>query len=177
MGLSKKLLTLRDRRRGRQGEQAARHEFVGPAQTTDDPHRSGRKGQLHVMSAGGDLETAMRRVAPEIKQADPDFIVNFDTAVGAMKQIPLGTLEELKGYPEVIKKIEKSLRHTLSQKGSRVARASLCHNPSSERVARQIRDRSACRHTTDRERNGAYDRTSPYAGIHNCRTAVFLSAV
>jgi len=79
----------------------------------------------NFMSAEGDLETAMLRIAPEVKKADPDFIANLDTTVESMKQIPWGTLEELKGDPEVIKKIKdaeallESLRQTLSQKGSK----------------------------------------------------------
>ena len=67
----------------------------------------------------------MLRVAPEAKKTEPDFISNLDTTVESMKQIPWGALEELKGDPEVIKKIEdaeallQSLRQTLSQKGNK----------------------------------------------------------
>jgi hypothetical protein len=71
----------------------------------------------NFMSAEGDLETAMLRVAPEAKKADPVFIANLNTTVESMRQIPWGMLEGLKGDPEVIKKIEdaeallQSLRH------------------------------------------------------------------
>jgi ParB family chromosome partitioning protein len=77
----------------------------------------------NFLSDEGDLETAMLRLAPDPKRNDPDFIANLDTTVESMKQIPWSTIEELKGDPDVLKKLEdaeamlQSLRQTLSPKG------------------------------------------------------------
>lgn len=79
----------------------------------------------NFLSAEGDLETAMLRVAPDPKIADPDFIANLDSTVESMKQIPWATIEELKGDAQVLKKIKdaeallQSLRQTLSPKGTK----------------------------------------------------------
>jgi ParB family chromosome partitioning protein len=79
----------------------------------------------NFLSEAGDLETAMLRLAGNPKKADPDFIANLDATVESVKQIPWGTLEDLKGNPEIIKKIEdaeallQSLRQTLSQTGGK----------------------------------------------------------
>ena len=79
----------------------------------------------NFLSAEGDLETAMLRVAPEPKTTDPDFMAYLDSTVESVRQIPWATIEELKGDPEVLKKIEdaeallQSLRQTLSQKGTK----------------------------------------------------------
>jgi len=79
----------------------------------------------NFLSEAGDLETAMLRIAPETKKRDPDFISNLDSTVESMKQIPWGTLEQLKGDAEVIKKIEdaeallQSLRETLASKAGK----------------------------------------------------------
>lgn len=79
----------------------------------------------NFLSPAGDLETAMLRVPPDVKKIDPDFIANLDSTVESVKQIPWGTLEELRGDTGIIKKIEyaeallQSLRQTLSQKGDK----------------------------------------------------------
>ncbi len=76
----------------------------------------------NFLSPQGDLETAMLRMAPEIKRRDPDFITNLDATVASMKQLPWTVLEELRCDEDVLEKLEraemllKSLRYTLSIK-------------------------------------------------------------
>jgi ParB family chromosome partitioning protein len=75
----------------------------------------------NFMSRDGDLETAMMRVAPDDKKRDPDFVSNLDATVHSMKQLPWMALEDMKGDPELLKKIEdaeallRSLRQNLSK--------------------------------------------------------------
>jgi ParB family chromosome partitioning protein len=67
----------------------------------------------------GDLDTAALRVAPD-KKEKRGLSGDLDAAVEAMKRVPWTTLADLKGDPEIIKKIDdaeallKSLRKTLS---------------------------------------------------------------
>lgn len=77
----------------------------------------------NFLSHGGDLETAMLRVAgPAAKKRDPDFVSNLDAAVDSMRQLPWTALQDLQSDPEILKKLEnaeamlKALRHTLSGK-------------------------------------------------------------
>ncbi|WP_334151266.1 ParB/RepB/Spo0J family partition protein [Hyphomicrobium sp.] len=73
----------------------------------------------NFMSSDGDLETAMMRVAPHDKKRDPDFVSNLDATVHSMKQLPWMALEDMKGDPDLLKKIEdaeallRSLRQNL----------------------------------------------------------------
>lgn len=73
----------------------------------------------HFLSDDGDLESAMLRLAPA-KKAKRGLADELDSAVEAMKRVPWTTLAELKGDPDILKKIDnaeellKSLRKTLS---------------------------------------------------------------
>jgi ParB family chromosome partitioning protein len=75
----------------------------------------------NFMSRDGDLETAMMRAAPDDKKRDPDFVSNLDATVHSMKQLPWMALEDMKGDPNLLKKIEdaeallRSLRQNLSK--------------------------------------------------------------
>lgn len=71
----------------------------------------------NFLSRDGDLETAMMRVAPDAKKRDPDFVSNLDATVQSMKQLPWMALEDMKGDPELLKKIEdaEALLRTLRQ--------------------------------------------------------------
>jgi ParB family chromosome partitioning protein len=75
----------------------------------------------HFLSRDGDLETAMLRLGPEQKRSDPDFLSNLDATVESVKQLPWTALEQMKGDPEVLKKLEdaeallKSLRQNIAK--------------------------------------------------------------
>ncbi|MFL5121116.1 MAG: hypothetical protein ACJ8C8_11725, partial [Microvirga sp.] len=74
----------------------------------------------HFLSDDGDLESAMLRLAPVAKKTKGGLAGELDAAVEAMKRVPWTALEELKGDPDILKKIEdaelllKSLRKSLS---------------------------------------------------------------
>ncbi len=74
----------------------------------------------NFLSRDGDLETAMLRVAPEVRKQDPDFVANLAATVASAKQIPWTVIEEMKSDPDLLRKIQdaeallKSLRQTLS---------------------------------------------------------------
>jgi ParB family transcriptional regulator, chromosome partitioning protein len=74
----------------------------------------------HFLSEDGDLESAMMRLGPAEKKAKSGLAGELDSAVDAMMRVPWTTLAELKGDPEILKKIDdaeallKSLRKTLS---------------------------------------------------------------
>lgn len=75
----------------------------------------------NFISCDGDLETEMMRVAPNDKKRDTDFVSNLDATVHSMKQLPWMALEDMKGDPDLLKKIEdaealsRSLRQNLSK--------------------------------------------------------------
>jgi ParB family transcriptional regulator, chromosome partitioning protein len=72
------------------------------------------------LSEAGDLESAMLRLGPSSKPAKGGLAGDLDAAVDAMKKVPFATLQELKGDPEILKKIAeaesllRSLRGALS---------------------------------------------------------------
>jgi ParB family transcriptional regulator, chromosome partitioning protein len=74
----------------------------------------------HFLSEEGDLESAALRLAPGPRKSKGGFAGDLDTAVEAMKRVPWTALAELKGDPEILKKIDdaeallRSLRETLS---------------------------------------------------------------
>lgn len=74
----------------------------------------------HFLSGDGDLDSAMLRVAPAGKRHKAGLAGDLDVAVESMKRVPWTALVELKGNPEILKKIDdaeallKSLRKTLS---------------------------------------------------------------
>ncbi len=73
----------------------------------------------HFLSRDGDLESAMLRVRPPTKKQEPGLAADLDAAVESMKRVPWTAIAELKGDPEILKKIDaaqellKSLRKTL----------------------------------------------------------------
>ena len=72
------------------------------------------------LSDQGDIESAVLRVAPAAKQSKTGLPDQLDSAVAAMRNVPWTVLQELKGDPNILKKIEdaeallKSLRKALS---------------------------------------------------------------
>lgn len=74
----------------------------------------------HFLSDEGDIDSAMLRVAPPEKKK-PGLTGELDAAVEAMKRLPWTALDEMRGDPEVLKRIDeaesllKSLRKTLSK--------------------------------------------------------------
>ena len=76
----------------------------------------------HFLSDEGDLKSAMMRLAPSTRKSEGGLSSELDAAVEAMKHIPWTALVELKGDPNILKKIDdaeallKSLRMTLSSK-------------------------------------------------------------
>jgi len=76
----------------------------------------------HFLSDDGDLESAMLRI-PEpsaAKNAKPGLVSELDAAMNAMKRVPWTAIEELKGNPEVLKRLDdaetllRTLRKSLS---------------------------------------------------------------
>lgn len=73
----------------------------------------------HFLSREGDIESAMLRVAP-VQKAKPGLISELDAAMDAMKRVPWTALEELKGNPDVLRRLDdaeallRTLRRTLS---------------------------------------------------------------
>lgn len=76
--------------------------------------------RANFLSEQGDLETASLRIAPDSKEKGGGLSGELDAAVEAMKSVPWTALAELKGDPDILKKIDaaeallKSLRKTLS---------------------------------------------------------------
>ena len=76
--------------------------------------------KAHFLGEGGDLDSAMLRVGTVAKKNAGGLPGELDAAVEAMKKVPWAALQELKGDPEVLKKIEdaesllRSLRSVLT---------------------------------------------------------------
>lgn len=74
----------------------------------------------HFLSGDGDLDSAMLRVAPSGKKQKAGLAGDLEAAVESMKRVPWTVLAELKGDPEILRKIDdaeellRSLRKTLS---------------------------------------------------------------
>lgn len=74
----------------------------------------------NFLTEQGDLETASLRIASDRKRKGGGLSGELDAAVEAMKNVPWTALAELKGDPDILKKIDdaeallKSLRKTLS---------------------------------------------------------------
>ncbi len=76
--------------------------------------------RAHFLSEAGDLESAMLRLSVPDKKAKGGLSNDLDAAVEAMRSVPWTTLQELKGDPDLLKKISdaegllQSLRKVLS---------------------------------------------------------------
>jgi ParB family chromosome partitioning protein len=76
--------------------------------------------RAQFLSDTGDIESAMLRVAPVAKQSKAGFAGHLEAAVDAMKGVPWTALQDLKGDPDILKKIDdaeallQSLRKALS---------------------------------------------------------------
>jgi len=74
----------------------------------------------YFLSEEGDLASAMLRLRPSVKTPKGGLAFDLDSAVEAMMRVPWTALEEMKGDPEILNKIDraekllKSLRKTLS---------------------------------------------------------------
>ena len=74
----------------------------------------------HFLSDEGDIDSALLRIAPAEKNSNQGLVGDLESVMDAMKRVSWTALEELKGNPDVLKKIEdaetllKSLRKTLS---------------------------------------------------------------
>ena len=74
----------------------------------------------HFISNEGDLDSAMLRVGPSAKKTQAGLAGDLDAAVESMKRVPWTALAELKGDPDILKKIDdveallRSLRKTLT---------------------------------------------------------------
>ena len=73
----------------------------------------------HFLSREGDLDSAMLRVGPPARKDKSGLAGDLEAAIESMKRVPWTTLAELKGDPQILKKIDdaetllKSLRKTL----------------------------------------------------------------
>ena len=76
--------------------------------------------RAHFLSDSGDLESAQLRIRPAEKKSTDGLLTDLETAVEAMKTVPWTLLQELKGDPDVLKKLDdaenllKSLRKALT---------------------------------------------------------------
>lgn len=74
----------------------------------------------HFLREEGDLNSAMLRLPPGARKSKPGLADDLDAAVEAMKRVPWTALEDMKGDPELLKKIDaaqallKSPRKTFS---------------------------------------------------------------
>lgn len=62
--------------------------------------------RANFLAEVGDLDTAMLRLAPQEKKPKGGLSDDLEAAVEAMKSVPWTTLQDLKGDPELLKKIE-----------------------------------------------------------------------
>lgn len=76
--------------------------------------------KAHFLTDGGDLESAMLRLGAPERPKSRGFTDDLDAAVESMRQVPWATLQELKGNPDLLAKIEdaekllRSLRSALT---------------------------------------------------------------
>jgi ParB family transcriptional regulator, chromosome partitioning protein len=76
--------------------------------------------KAHFLSDAGDLESAMLRLSPSEQRPKPGLSSDLDAAVEAMRSVPWTALQEMKGDPELLKKLDdvevmlRSLRKALS---------------------------------------------------------------
>lgn len=76
--------------------------------------------RAQFLSDQGDIESSMLRVAPVTKQSKTGLPGDLESAVEAMRNVPWTVLQELKGDPNILKKIDdaeallQSLRKALS---------------------------------------------------------------
>jgi ParB family transcriptional regulator, chromosome partitioning protein len=86
--------------------------------------------RTHFLDEDGNLESAMLRLGPAERERQDGLYVDLDAAVEAMKRVPWTALEQLKGRPEILKKINdaetllKSLRLALRFNPASHARSS-----------------------------------------------------
>ena len=64
--------------------------------------------RAQFLGASGDLDSAMLRLGAAPKPAKAGLAGDLDVAVDAMKKVPFATLQELKGNPDILKKIEEA---------------------------------------------------------------------
>lgn len=76
--------------------------------------------KAHFLTDAGDLESAMLRLGAPERPKSRGFTDDLDAAVESMRQVPWATLQELKGNPDLLAKIEdaekllRSLRSALT---------------------------------------------------------------
>lgn len=76
--------------------------------------------RAHFLGTEGDLDSAMLRLGAQEKKSKRGLSGDLEAALEAMKSVPWTTLQELKGDPQVLKKIDdteallRSLRKALS---------------------------------------------------------------
>jgi ParB family chromosome partitioning protein len=74
----------------------------------------------HFLSEEGDIDSAILRLPTAGKKSKTGLAGELDAAVEAMKRVPWTALEEMKGDPDLLQKIDearnllKSLRRTLT---------------------------------------------------------------
>jgi ParB family chromosome partitioning protein len=77
--------------------------------------------KAHFLTDDGDIESAMLRVAPEARSRNTGLVTELDAAIDAIRRTPWTALVELKGDPELMKRIDdaeallRTLRMTLSK--------------------------------------------------------------
>jgi ParB family chromosome partitioning protein len=75
----------------------------------------------HLLAGGGDLDSAVLRIAHKDKRREPGLAGDLEAAVDAMKRVPWTALADLKGDEQLMKRIDeaeellRSLRKALSR--------------------------------------------------------------
>jgi len=65
--------------------------------------------KAHFLTEEGDIDSAMLQIAHDgPKQQPPGLINELDAAINAIKNTPWTTVEELRGDPSVLKKLEET---------------------------------------------------------------------
>lgn len=76
--------------------------------------------KAHFMNDEGDIESAALRLAPVDKSGEAGLVTELSAAIDAMSRVPWTALEQLRGSPDVLKRIDeaevllKNLRKNLS---------------------------------------------------------------
>lgn len=76
--------------------------------------------KAHFLDEDGDLDAALLQVPTPEPKIKPELVAELDAAVSAMRKVPWTTLEELKGNPDVLARLDdaetllRNLRRVLS---------------------------------------------------------------
>lgn len=76
--------------------------------------------RTHFLDSNGDLDSALLQIPAPQPTTKLELVAELDAAVTAMRKVPWTTLEELKGNPDVVARLDdaedllRSLRRALT---------------------------------------------------------------